>query len=62
LETYGGKGEEIWKELQVGQGKMELLTLQTVNDWENMATKNKTKIALYDELVEQLPIAMDELF
>ncbi len=52
METYGGKGEEIWKELQVAQGKMELLTLQTVNDWENMATKNKTKTTLYDELVK----------
>jgi hypothetical protein len=43
------------------QGKMELLTLQTANDWESVATKNKTKVALYHELVEQLLIEIGEL-
>ncbi len=56
------KEKKLWKELQVAQGKMELLTLQTANDWESVATKNKTKVALHDELVEQLPIEMGELF
>jgi hypothetical protein len=40
----------------VAQGKVELLTLQPTNDWEIVATKNKTK-----ELIEQLPIEMGEL-
>jgi hypothetical protein len=38
--------------LQEAQGKVELLTLQTTNDWENMAIENKTKATLYDELIE----------
>ncbi len=54
------KEKKLW-ELQVAQGKMELLTLQTANDWESMAIKNKTKTTLYDELVKQLPIEMGEL-
>jgi hypothetical protein len=45
----------------VAQGEVELLTLQIANDWENVATENKTKVALYDELVKQLPIEMGEL-
>ncbi len=40
---------------------MELLTLQTVNVWENMPIENKTKVMLYDELVEQFLIEMGEL-
>jgi hypothetical protein len=43
----------LWKELQVAQGKVELLTLQTTNNWEIMAIKNETKVALYDELIKQ---------
>jgi hypothetical protein len=35
--------------------------LQIANDWESMATKNKTKTTLYDELIEQLLIEMGEL-
>jgi hypothetical protein len=46
------KEKELWKELHVAQSKVELLTLQTANDWENMATKNKTKVVLYDKLVK----------
>ncbi len=51
----------LWKELQEAQGKIELLTLQTTNDWESMATGNKTKVTLYDELIEQFIIDMGEL-
>jgi len=40
---------------------VELVILQTVNDWENMATKSKTKVTLYDEFVEQLLVKMGEL-
>jgi hypothetical protein len=40
---------------------VEILTLQIANDWENVATENKTKATLYNELVEQLPIEMGEL-
>jgi len=58
------KEKKLW-ELQVAQGKMELFTLQTANDWESMAIKNKTKTktktTLYDELVKQLPIEMGDL-
>jgi hypothetical protein len=46
------KEKKLWNELHVAQNKVELLTLQTANDWENMATKNKTKATVYDELVE----------
>jgi hypothetical protein len=46
------KEKKLWKELHVAQNKVELLTLQTANDWENMATKNETKVALYDKLVK----------
>ncbi|CAM6013224.1 unnamed protein product [Sphagnum balticum] len=56
------KEKKLWKELQVAQGLMELFTLQTANDWESVATENKTKVALHDELVQQLPIEMGELF
>ncbi len=55
------KEKKLWKELQVAQGKVELLTLQTTNNWESMATKNETKATLYDELIKQLPIKMGEL-
>jgi hypothetical protein len=41
--------------------KVEILTLQTTNDWGSMAIENKTKITLYDELIKQLPIEMGEL-
>jgi hypothetical protein len=51
----------LWKELQEAQNKVELLTLQTTNDWENIATENKTKATLYDEFIEQLIIEMGEL-
>jgi len=37
------KEKTLWKELQEVQGKVELLTLQTTNDWENMAIENKIK-------------------
>jgi hypothetical protein len=60
-ETFVGQGEEIMEKLQVAQGKVELLILQTTNDWENMAIENKTKITLYDEFIEQLPIEVNEL-
>ncbi len=40
---------------------MELLTLQITNDWESIAIENKTKVMLYDELVNQLRIEMGEL-
>jgi len=53
--------KKLWKELQVAQGKVELLILQTANDWENMAIENKTKAMLYDEFVKQLLIKMGEL-
>jgi hypothetical protein len=33
----------------VAQGKIELLISQTANDWEIIATENKTKAMLYDE-------------
>jgi hypothetical protein len=59
--TSVGQGKEIMEELQVAQGKVELLILQTTNDWENMAIENKTKTTLYDEFIEQLPIKVDEL-
>jgi hypothetical protein len=55
------KEKKLWKELQVAQGKVELLTLQTANDWKSMATENKTKATLYDELVEQFLIEMGKL-
>jgi hypothetical protein len=55
------KEKKLWKELQVAQGKVELLTLQTTNNWESVATENKTKATLYDELIKQLPIKMGEL-
>jgi len=35
--------------------------VQTTNVWENVPIENKTKVMLYDELVEQLPIEMGEL-
>jgi hypothetical protein len=35
--------------------------LQTVNDWESVATKNKTKAMLYDKFIEQLLMEMGEL-
>ncbi len=54
------KEKLLWKELQMAQGKVELLTLQTVNDWENVAIENKTKAMLYDKFIEQLPMEMDE--
>ncbi len=40
---------------------MELLTLQISNDWESVVIENKTKVMLYDELVNKLPIEMGEL-
>jgi hypothetical protein len=46
------KEKTLWKELQVAQGKVKLLTLQTANDCENVATKNKTKATLYDKLIK----------
>jgi hypothetical protein len=46
------KQKTLWKELQVAQGKVKLLTLQTANDWENVATKNKTKALLYDKFIK----------
>jgi len=33
------------------QGKVELLNLQTTNDWESVAIENKTKAMLYDEFI-----------
>ncbi len=53
--------KKLWKESQVAQGKVELFILQIANDWENMATVNKTKATLHDEFVKQLPIKMGEL-
>jgi arylsulfatase A-like enzyme len=53
--------KKLWKELQVAQGKAKLFILQTANDWESMATENKTKTTLYGEFIEQLPIKMGEL-
>jgi hypothetical protein len=55
------KEKTLLRELKVAQGKVEVLTLQITNDWENVATKNKTKATLYDELIEQLPMEMGEL-
>jgi hypothetical protein len=55
------KEKTLWKELGMTQGKLELLILQTTNDWENMAIENKTKAMLYDEFVQQFPVKMDEL-
>jgi hypothetical protein len=52
--------KKFWKELQVAQGKVELLILQTVNDWETWPLRTK-QTTLYDEFVEQLPIKMGEL-
>jgi hypothetical protein len=37
------------------------VTLQTINNWESMAIKNKTKAMLYDELIRQLLMEMGEL-
>ncbi len=53
--------KKLWKELQVAQGKVELLILQIANDWENMAIENKTKVMLYDEFIKELLIKMGEL-
>jgi len=55
------KEKKLWKGLQVAQGKVELLTLQNANDWENVAIEKKTKVVLYDEFIKQLPIEMGEL-
>jgi hypothetical protein len=49
------KEKKLWKELHVVQSKMELLTLQTANGWENMAIENETKATMYDELVKLSP-------
>ncbi len=46
------KEKTLWKELQVAQGKVKLLTLQTANDWENVAIENKTKAMLYDKPIK----------
>jgi hypothetical protein len=59
--TSVAKEETLCKELQVAQSKVKLLTLQTTNDWENVATKNKMKATLYDELIKQFLIKMGEL-
>jgi hypothetical protein len=53
--------KKLWKELQVSQGKVELLILRIANDWENVAIEKKTKATLYDEFIEHLPIKMGEL-
>jgi hypothetical protein len=45
----------------MAQSKVELLTLQTANDWESVAIENKTKVTLYDELIKQFPTEMGEL-
>jgi hypothetical protein len=45
----------------VGGTKQNIVTLQTVNNWESVAIQNKTKATLYDELREQLPMEMGEL-
>jgi hypothetical protein len=55
------KEKMLWKESYVAQGKIKLLTLQTVNNWESVASQNKTKATLHDELKEQLPMEMGEL-
>jgi len=55
------KEKKSWKELQVAQSKMELLTLQTAIDRESVAIENKTRIMLYDELIKQFPTEMGEL-
>ncbi len=36
------------------------VTLQIVNDWENVAIENKTKAMLYDKFIQQLPVEMGE--
>jgi len=46
------KEKNLWGKLQVAQSKVEVFTLQTTNDWESMASENKTKATMYDELVE----------
>jgi hypothetical protein len=45
----------------VAQGKIELVILQIANDWESMATENKSKAMLYDKLIERLLMEMGEL-
>jgi uncharacterized protein YdaL len=45
----------------VGGTRQSKVTLQTINNWENVATKNKTNVMLYDELIKQLPTEMGEL-
>jgi hypothetical protein len=55
------KEKKLWKEFQVTQSKVELLTLQTANDWESVTIENKTRVTLYDELIKQFPIEMGEL-
>jgi hypothetical protein len=44
----------------VGGTRQNIVTLQTVNNWESVAIQNKTKAMLYDELREQLPMEMGE--
>jgi hypothetical protein len=46
------KEKTLWKELQMAQGKIKSLTLQIVNDWENVAIENKTEATLYDKFIE----------
>jgi hypothetical protein len=40
------KEKMLWKKSQVAQGKVKLLTLQIINNWESVATQNKTKAML----------------
>jgi hypothetical protein len=46
------KEKTLWKELQMAQNKVESFTLQTANDWENVAIENKTKAPLDDKLIK----------
>ncbi len=55
------KEKTLWKELQVAQGKVKLLTLWTANDSKNVAIENKTKAMLHDKLIKWFIMEMDEL-
>ncbi len=45
----------------VGGTRQNIVTLQTINNQESVATKNETKAMLYDELRKQLLMEMVEL-
>ncbi len=45
----------------VASGTRQSRAILQVVDWESVATKNKTKATLYDELIERLPMEMGEL-